>query len=99
MKTLTNSNFDNNAKCDQNIGLIVGIMGNCSVCKKLQENLNKSNINYGLIDLTSNMLFLRNIKKKANLDTNIAVPLIMIYNNGEFVKLSKITSDPAQIIY
>lgn len=99
MKTLTNSNFDSNVKCNENIPLIVGIIDSCAICKKLQENLNKANINYGLINLNSNMIFLRNLKKKANLGTNMAVPLIMIYNNGEFVKLSKSTSDPMLIQY
>ena len=100
MTFLTKSNFSDTLRCDQDLKLIIGISSTCAVCKRLIENLTKKNSQFGIIDLNDNQEYLRNLRRCGKLtNTNIGIPLILIYNNHEFVKINPITTNPDNIIY
>lgn len=100
MTILTKSNFSDTLRCDKDFKLIVGISSTCAVCKRLLENLTKKNQPFGSIDLNENPEYLRNLRRTGKLTSaNIGIPLIIIYNNREFVKISPITTNPDDIKY
>ena len=100
MTILTKSNFSETVRCNQDFKLIIGVAASCAVCKKLVENLTKKNIAFGSIDLNENPEVLRSLRRTGKLtNNNIGIPLIMIYNNHEFVKISPVTTNPDQIAY
>lgn len=100
MIILTKANFSDTLKCDKKLKLVIGVSNGCGVCKRLIENLTKKNVEFGSINLNDNPEYLRNLRRCGKLtSTNIGVPLILIYNNNEFIKINPITTNPDDIIY